>query len=88
MTTDPFAWRLAGHLVFVFSLSNSMMGKILSVHEWDMFKARVQFRYSRAFSYDNAMAMVSFRTFKDLNAIYGSAKVEIVSVSFCLQNVR
>ena len=27
------------------------------------------------------MAMIGFRTFKDLNAIYGSAKVEIVSVS-------
>ena len=53
-----------------------------------MFKACVQFGYSRAFLYDNAMAMDGFRTFKDLNAMYGSEKVEIISFSFRLQNVR
>ena len=51
-----------------------------------MFKARTKLRYSRATLYEHVMTIMGFGTFKALNEIYGSAKMEIVSVPFRIQN--
>ena len=50
-------------------------------------QARVKLRYSRSTSSEHAMTIVGFRIFKALNEMYGSAKIEIVSVFFCIQNM-